>query len=265
MLLIAFFWILIDYGFKQDFSSDFGEHLDRVREESFRKDEADVANVAIENFEESREESVTSNAREDRIVQEFLSHVSAKEALQLEQRNSRKKIVKKSTHKPEIRIEQPKVIVKVDREPSANSEKKLELFKSTPEKPNKVKLSFEDDVPILPGEQGEGGVTLPENLSEETQKQVDLGWKNFQFNAFVSDSISFRRNLPDYRTEYCKNIASNYSKNLPATSVIIIFYNEAFSTLLRTVHSVLDRSPEHLLTEVILVDDGSDMGLYILG
>lgn len=37
---------------------------------------------------------------------------------------------------------------------------------------------------------------------------------------------------------------------MPTTTVIIIFHNEALSTLLRTVTSVLNTSPAHLLEEV---------------
>ena len=41
--------------------------------------------------------------------------------------------------------------------------------------------------------------------------------------------------------------------------MIICFHNEAWSALLRTVHSVLDRTAENLILDIILVDDKSTL------
>ena len=50
-----------------------------------------------------------------------------------------------------------------------------------------------------------------------------------------------------------------YPTILPTASVIIIFYNEAWSTLMRTVHTVLSRSLPQMIQEIILVDDNSNL------
>uniref|UniRef100_A0A3B3ZA98 Polypeptide N-acetylgalactosaminyltransferase n=1 Tax=Periophthalmus magnuspinnatus TaxID=409849 RepID=A0A3B3ZA98_9GOBI len=98
---------------------------------------------------------------------------------------------------------------------------------------------------------GEQGKAFP--LSDADR--VDQAYRENGFNIYVSDRISLNRSLPDIRHHNCKQ--KLYAEKLPNTSVIIPFHNEGWSSLLRTVHSVLNRPPA-LIHELILVDDFSD-------
>ncbi|XP_012706922.3 polypeptide N-acetylgalactosaminyltransferase 10 [Fundulus heteroclitus] len=99
---------------------------------------------------------------------------------------------------------------------------------------------------------GEQGKPFP--LTEADR--VDQAYRENGFNIYVSDRISLNRSVPDIRHPNCKQ--KLYSEKLPNTSIIIPFHNEGWSSLLRTVHSVLNRSPPELIAEIILVDDFSD-------
>ncbi|CAO4371748.1 unnamed protein product [Caenorhabditis nigoni] len=107
------------------------------------------------------------------------------------------------------------------------------------------------------GELGKAVVVDKTKLTPEQKAIYDKGMLNNAFNQYASDMISVHRTLPTNIDAECKT--EKYNENLPRTSVIVCFHNEAWSVLLRTVHSVLERTPEHLLEEIVLVDDFSDM------
>ncbi|XP_035693760.1 polypeptide N-acetylgalactosaminyltransferase 12-like [Branchiostoma floridae] len=111
--------------------------------------------------------------------------------------------------------------------------------------------------PPEPGAPGEFGKGVSLTLTEEEKKLEDAGYKQHAFNEYASSKISLHRRLHEARHAECKD--TRYPHDLPTTSVIITFHNEAWSTLLRTVHSVLETSPARLLEEVVLVDDFSEL------
>ncbi|KAK7110734.1 polypeptide N-acetylgalactosaminyltransferase 5-like [Littorina saxatilis] len=108
------------------------------------------------------------------------------------------------------------------------------------------------------GECGKPAVINVSRLTSEEKALYDDGYKKNSFNQYVSDRVSVRRSLPHGWSDECK--AMNFRTDLPEVSVIFIFHNEAWSVLLRSVHSVLSRTPTRYLREVILVDDFSTFG-----
>ena len=75
---------------------------------------------------------------------------------------------------------------------------------------------------------------------------------HYNINVTLSDKISMDRKLFDSRPPVCREFHYNLN-TLPKASVIVPFYNEALSMLLRTIHSILNNSPDSLLNEVCLI------------
>ncbi|KAK0054056.1 polypeptide N-acetylgalactosaminyltransferase 11 [Biomphalaria pfeifferi] len=91
---------------------------------------------------------------------------------------------------------------------------------------------------------------------DEEQKKL-AGFTQHGFNEFASEKVGLLREVPDVRHTACMD--KDYSDVLPIASIIMCFYNEAWSTLLRSIHSILKQTPEHLLKEIILIDDNSSL------
>ncbi|CAB1320586.1 unnamed protein product [Coregonus sp. 'balchen'] len=115
----------------------------------------------------------------------------------------------------------------------------------------------ESAVPVLPthGDMGRPVRLKLEGLERDMEKSA---LQTYGFNEVVSERISLHRRLPEARHPSC--LVERYSESLPSASVVICFHDEAWSTLLRTVHSVLDTAPKEHLREVLLVDDLSQHG-----
>jgi len=109
-----------------------------------------------------------------------------------------------------------------------------------------------------PGEMGKAFEVDKDKLTPEERRKYDDGFQKNAFNAYVSDMISIHRSLPDVRDPGCRKI--QYKAPVVTASIVMCFHNEAWSVLLRSVHSIIDRTVPSLLKEIILVDDFSDMG-----
>nr|KAG5692701.1 hypothetical protein BaRGS_008564 [Batillaria attramentaria] len=106
--------------------------------------------------------------------------------------------------------------------------------------------------PRLTGEMGRG-VVLP--VGEKDRGEEAL--KKYNVNVIASDLVSLNRQVPDSRPVGCESV--QYADDLPTTAIVIPFHNEWPSVLLRTVYSIINRTPKSLLKQIILVDDASNL------
>lgn len=115
---------------------------------------------------------------------------------------------------------------------------------------SEIESDFAKQVPGLCN----GGVEC--SLSGDDASLGEESFATYGINVFLSDKISYNRTPPDVRNYLC-GMALYDIQSLPSASVVIIFLDEPYSALLRTVHSVLNTAPSILLKEIILVDDFS--------
>lgn len=122
---------------------------------------------------------------------------------------------------------------------------------------NKYELEIQKDllkqleIPKL-GESGKiAHLKDPDDIAEGEKQLAKIA-----LNQALSEHISYNRTVPDARHPGCRKKTYDVD-SLLTTSVIVIFFNEPYSVLVRTVHSVINTTPKNLLKEIILVDDGS--------
>ena len=80
--------------------------------------------------------------------------------------------------------------------------------------------------------------------------------EKYFINITKSNMIGLFREVSDTRPEGCATVPYDTGR-LPNVSVVIVMHEEPWSTLLRTVHSVLGNTPPHLIEEIIIIDDAS--------
>lgn len=112
-----------------------------------------------------------------------------------------------------------------------------------------LELNMQDD-----NEGSNGAAVFLTKPSHLIDAQFDI--EKFGINVLASRFIKYTRSLGDHRNPTCLEIIYDVN-NLPKADVVIVFHNVPFSILLRTVHQILDKSPDQLLHRIILVDDAS--------
>lgn len=148
----------------------------------------------------------------------------------------------------------PRLPIAADHSVTFRSRKKSIVDKLTTKK-RRIDEQLKKLMPTVSG-WGEGGKGVQLSSEKDKEKAAEV-FKQGAYNVYISDRISPNRTLHSVVAKECNDVKYNVDE-LPNASVIIIFTNEIFSALVRTIWSVINRTPKKLLKEIILVDDFSD-------
>jgi len=108
-----------------------------------------------------------------------------------------------------------------------------------------------------PQSSGENGISVvidAKLVDKVMEKQL---FEQYKINVMVSDMVPLNRIVPDARHKLC--LSMNYDQELSKASIVVPFHNEWPSLLLRTIYSIINRTPWKYLLEIIMVDDGSNL------
>ncbi|XP_072506663.1 probable polypeptide N-acetylgalactosaminyltransferase 8 [Notamacropus eugenii] len=94
-----------------------------------------------------------------------------------------------------------------------------------------------------------------EDLTESQQTLAYDLFMQFGYNVYLSDRLPLNRSIEEFRGPRC--LQKQYPQHLPTLSVVLTLMNEAMSVIHRAIISIINRTPSHLLKELILVDDFS--------
>ncbi|XP_057709362.1 polypeptide N-acetylgalactosaminyltransferase 5 [Corythoichthys intestinalis] len=240
-------------------------------------------NSSIKGFNKPQPAKEELSMKEEKQIEKLLIQEKNKKSLEKEQKETEKLLIQETNKKSLLKEEKQteKLLIQETNKKSLEKEEKQieklliqetnKKFLVKEEKPIGEKLKQSETVhvnkagvhqvlsldvtaaPRDPGAVGQFGQAAI--VSTEEEAQVKLRWDEGHFNVYLSEKIPVDRAIPDTRPQTCTR--DMVHDDLPSTSVIFCFVDEVWSTLLRSVHSVLNRSPPHLLKEIILVDDFS--------
>lgn len=113
-------------------------------------------------------------------------------------------------------------------------------------------FEFKDIIPAKTNPE----IYFPPESSARGQKTSKTEFQQYLINVRLSDDIPVNRDVPDSRPDGCNKTG----KSRLTASVVITFYQEWPSVLLRTIYSVINRSQN--VKQIILVDDGNHDSMY---